>query len=103
MEGIGRNVRHFREEKGWNQTELAYRSKMSVSIISLIENGKRNASTNTLERIAEALGVEVVDLFPKVLPWSITVTHAGLEAILEDVEAGHTEEAASKLRELIGA
>ena len=37
-------------------------------------------------------------------PWSITVTHTwGLEDVLEDVEAGRTEEAAGKLRELIGS
>jgi transcriptional regulator with XRE-family HTH domain len=66
-ESIGHNVRRLREEKGWGQTELAFYAKMSTSIISLLENGKRNPSTNTLARIAEALGVEVADLFPKVV------------------------------------
>ncbi len=37
-------------------------------------------------------------------PWSLTVTHTwDLEDVLEDVEAGRTEEAATKLRELIGS
>jgi transcriptional regulator with XRE-family HTH domain len=65
LEGIGYNIRRLRDEKGWNQTELGFRSDTSPSMISLIENGKRNPSTATLAKIARALGVEVVDLFPK--------------------------------------
>ena len=37
---------------------------MSVSGISMIENGHRNLCTTTLARLAEALGVGVRDLFP---------------------------------------
>jgi transcriptional regulator with XRE-family HTH domain len=65
LEGIGHNIHRLRAEKGWNQTELGFRAGTSPSIISLIENGKRNPSTATLAKIAGALGVEVVELFPK--------------------------------------
>jgi len=65
LENIGHNIRRLREEKGWNQTELGFHADTSPSIISLIENGKRNPSTATLAKIAGALGVEVVELFPK--------------------------------------
>jgi transcriptional regulator with XRE-family HTH domain len=65
LESIGHNIRRLRDAKGWNQTELGFHADTSPSIISLIENGKRNPSTATLAKIAGALGVEVVDLFPK--------------------------------------
>jgi transcriptional regulator with XRE-family HTH domain len=65
LQAIGHNIRKLRDEKGWNQTELGFRAGASPSIISLIENGKRNPSTATLAKIAEALDVDVVDLFPK--------------------------------------
>jgi transcriptional regulator with XRE-family HTH domain len=65
LDDIGHNIRRLREQKGWNQTELGFHADASPSIISLIENGKRNPSTTTLAKIAGALGVEVVDLFPK--------------------------------------
>jgi transcriptional regulator with XRE-family HTH domain len=65
LESIGHNIRRLRDERGWNQTELGFRADASPSIISLIENGKRNPSTATLAKIAGALDVEVVDLFPK--------------------------------------
>src|SRR5215212_8336933 len=65
LEEIGHNIRRLRDDKGWNQTELGFHADTSPSIISLIENGKRNPSTAMLAKIAGALGVEVVELFPK--------------------------------------
>ncbi len=58
-------VKELREAKGWNQTILAYHAGLSPSQVSLIETGKRNPSATTLKGIADALGVEVGDLFPK--------------------------------------
>jgi transcriptional regulator with XRE-family HTH domain len=63
-QGVGREIKRLREAKGWSQTRLAAEAGMSVSGISMIENGYRNLSTTTLARLAEALGVEVRDLFP---------------------------------------
>jgi transcriptional regulator with XRE-family HTH domain len=63
-QGVGREVKRLRDERGWSQTRLAVEAGMSVSGISMIENGHRNLSTATLAKLAEALGVEVRDLFP---------------------------------------
>jgi transcriptional regulator with XRE-family HTH domain len=63
-QGVGREVKRLREAKGWSQTKLAVEADMSVSGISMIENGHRNLSTTTLAKLAEALGVGVRDLFP---------------------------------------
>src|SRR5215218_1891730 len=56
-------VRHLRHARGWNQTALAYRANMSVSQISLIENGLRNPSAKSLNALANALGVGIQDLY----------------------------------------
>jgi transcriptional regulator with XRE-family HTH domain len=66
MDQVGREVRRLREERGWSQARLAVAADMSVSGVSLIENGRRNLSTATLEKLARALDVEVRDLFPLV-------------------------------------
>jgi transcriptional regulator with XRE-family HTH domain len=58
-------VRRMRQERGWNQTELAFRSRLAPSVISQIENGKRDPSAGTLKKLAKALEVDVADLFPK--------------------------------------
>ena len=63
-QGVGPQVKRLREAKGWSQTRLAVESDMSVSGISMIENGHRNLSTATLAKLAQALGVEVRELFP---------------------------------------
>jgi transcriptional regulator with XRE-family HTH domain len=62
---VGTEIRRVREAKGWSQAKLAGASDMGVSGISQIETGARNPSVVTLSKIAEALGVEVADLFPK--------------------------------------
>ena len=58
-------VKELREAKGWNQTVLAYHAGLSPSQVSLIETGKRNPSATTLRGIADALAVDVGDLFAK--------------------------------------
>jgi transcriptional regulator with XRE-family HTH domain len=58
-------IKRLRQQKEWNQTELAYHASLAPSVISQIENGKRDPSARTLRKLAEALGVEVADLFPK--------------------------------------
>lgn len=63
--GVGPVVQRLREEKGWTQAELGVYAHLGASTVSLLESGKRKASARTLSRLAEALGVEVGDLFPK--------------------------------------
>jgi transcriptional regulator with XRE-family HTH domain len=60
-------VKRLRKEREWNQTELAYHAGLAPSVISQIENGKRDPTARTLRKLAEALGVEVGDLVPKPL------------------------------------
>jgi transcriptional regulator with XRE-family HTH domain len=58
-----KEVRRLRERKGWTQNQLAYHASTAPSVISLIETGKRDPNATTLRKLAEALGVEVPDLF----------------------------------------
>ena len=61
---VGKEIRRLREARGWSQAKLAGTSGMGTSGISQIETGARNPSAATLSKIADALGVEVRDLFP---------------------------------------
>lgn len=65
MSQVAKEIRRLRKEKDWTQTELAVYAGSSQPTINQIENGARNPSTRTLEKIAGALGIEVADLFPK--------------------------------------
>lgn len=53
----------LREARGWNQAELAHNADMRIATLSELENGKSNPRLSTLVRIADALGVNVWDLF----------------------------------------
>lgn len=54
----------FREEKGWTQGELSEKSGVSRITINGIETGRiQVAKTDTLTKIADALGQTVTDIF----------------------------------------
>ena len=65
MSEFGAVIKQLRNEKGWSQGQLAVYSETSQPTVNQIETGKRNPSTETLEKLARALEVEVADLFPK--------------------------------------
>ena len=60
----GQRVKEAREAAGLTQAELADRSGIPQSHISRIENAVHSPSRKTLERIAEALGIELKILDP---------------------------------------
>lgn len=64
-QGVGGEIKRLRNERGWSMARLAVEADMSVSGVSMIENGKRNLTTTTLAKLAGAFGMEVADLFPK--------------------------------------
>ena len=57
-------LKHFREQKGWTQTELSKKSGVSRVTINCLENNKvQVARTDTLTKIADALEQPVSDVF----------------------------------------
>lgn len=59
---LGANLREARSRRGWTIADLAGAAGLSKGFVSQVENDKTSPSLDTLERLAEALGVEVVDL-----------------------------------------
>jgi transcriptional regulator with XRE-family HTH domain len=63
-------LKRLREERGLSQVKLAARADLNPATVNQIERGARNASPGTLRKLAEALGVSLVDLiegnYPKV-------------------------------------
>lgn len=57
-ETVGSRIRELRLERGMTTTELARRIGISHPQVSRLENGRQNFRTQTLARIAAALGVK---------------------------------------------
>lgn len=57
-------IREYRREMGITQTELSKRANVSRATISALENGTLTVTTTeTLIKIAKALGKQVSDIF----------------------------------------
>jgi transcriptional regulator with XRE-family HTH domain len=60
---IAKNIKKFRQEKGISQDRLSKLADLSLNTIVNIESGGNpNPTIETLNRIANALGVKVDDL-----------------------------------------
>ncbi len=57
------NIKRIRKEKHITQEKLAEYCETSVSYIGLMETYKNIPKLSTIERIAEALNIPVLDLF----------------------------------------
>lgn len=58
------NIKQIRKDANMSQTELAKKSNVSRGIISGLENGTITVtSTETLRKLADALGKKVSDIF----------------------------------------
>ncbi len=56
------NLKHFRKVKGLNQGQLANKININRSTLSCYENGYREPSMKTLEKMSEVLEVSLDEL-----------------------------------------
>lgn len=64
---VKNKIKQLRMAKRMSQEQLAEKAQVSVRTIQRLEAGE-DASISTLNLVAGALGVEVGDLFPLVIP-----------------------------------
>lgn len=62
---VGTNLQKLRRDRGVTQEELAHKAQVHQTYLSGVESGKRNPSIGVLERIAEALGVDISLMFER--------------------------------------
>jgi transcriptional regulator with XRE-family HTH domain len=62
---IGQNIKKIRAFKEMTASELADSANMNESTLSKIETGKASPNTRTLQKIADALGVEISLLYAR--------------------------------------
>lgn len=62
-EEFRKNLKYYREQKGWSQSELAIQANISNSQIGNVEAGNASPSIDLIFRIAKALSIHPADLF----------------------------------------
>ena len=60
---LAKNIKKYRAQRGMSQAELAEEADISLPFISSIEQSSKWPYPDTLAQIADALGIEVSDLF----------------------------------------
>ena len=59
---VGQNFSRLRREKGLTQEEIEERSGFSQQYLSGLERGQRNPTVITIYELAQALGVDYLEL-----------------------------------------
>lgn len=62
-EVIGNRIRDLRSNMGLSQEKLALKADLDRTYLAGVENGKRNISIRSLEKIINALEVSFQDFF----------------------------------------
>ena len=62
---VGQRIRNYRTSKGLSQEKLAELSSCHPTYIGQLERGEKNATLESIERIATALNIPLSKLFEK--------------------------------------
>jgi transcriptional regulator with XRE-family HTH domain len=60
---FGENLKYYRKMAGLTQEQLAFRAELDRGYISGVERAMRNPTIVSADRIAHALGIEMMKLF----------------------------------------
>ncbi|MDE6231344.1 MAG: helix-turn-helix transcriptional regulator [Muribaculaceae bacterium] len=63
LKDFGVKVQQLRKELGISQEELAYRAGFHRTYIGMIERAERNITLSNIKKLADALNVNIKDLF----------------------------------------
>lgn len=60
---LGMRIKYLRGLKKWSQEDLALEAEVNKNYLSDLERGERNPTLKVLEKIANALGISLSELF----------------------------------------
>lgn len=92
LAAIGKKVVEIRKAMDLSQTQLARAADVPTSTVFSVENGQHNTSLTTLQKIADALKLEVRDLLPGIsLPQATDQGIAMLKLVESALQASLVE------------
>lgn len=99
IENLGERIRKLRKQKQLTLEGLAG-DQLTKGMLSLIENGKANPSMESLNYIAQRLGVETTDLLAEVTPLELSDLLERVEELFK-VEFGDVTDEYDRIIELV--
>lgn len=79
---VGNRIRNLRADQGLSQEELAYRAGVSPSHIGKLERGEKNPSLSSIEKMTNALGITLEDLFKYIQPSTVDTDNTTLSLLI---------------------
>jgi len=86
QELLAKNLKSARERLGYTQMKLAELSNISPSFIGEIETGKKFPSSNSLQRIADALGMKPYQLLLDDEAWAVYDKHESITNLYQELK-----------------
>lgn len=101
---VGENIKRIRKEKGLTQKKLGElcNPPISESNIRKYENGKQNPKIETMDRIAYALNIDIVDLMDD-LPFKSCTKELGYLGVEKITDDGVTLDSGESKWRILGA
>jgi transcriptional regulator with XRE-family HTH domain len=96
---LAANLKRFRQARGWSQAFLAEKAETSTNYIGMLENTVKFPSSEMIQKLAFALGIDSTDLFAKEIDPIATMKNYQ-KAALEDIYALLGRLVTEKLQEL---
>ncbi|MGO1496089.1 helix-turn-helix domain-containing protein [Agrococcus casei] len=62
---VGENLRRYRQQRGLSQESFAEALHVHRTYMGSVERGERNLTLQTVERLAQTLGIAPIDLLNK--------------------------------------
>lgn len=63
---LGERLRAYRTQRGWSQEELAERANLHTTYIGQLERGEKNATIESISKVAAALNISLSKLFENI-------------------------------------
>jgi len=93
------NLKQFRQARGWSQAHLAEKVEASTNYIGNLENTVKFPSSEMINKLANALGIDPTDLFLKEIN-PISTSKKYQKAALEDIQIFLNHAIKDKIKQL---
>ena len=63
---LGERLRAYRTQRGWSQEEMVERADLHTTYIGQLERGEKNATIESISKVAAALDISLSKLFENI-------------------------------------